>query len=172
MAIDKHNTATFAQPVKARELLDQERREFDDCMSCRIVGKSGPLIHSPFTYRHLSFADRQNLYAYRRDRIYRSRGIQLLGGHETAREQPCGNPQKQISKIYRHAWPQGGVVGDVFGTGLDGGLPVIRMIEGHVRELGAKKSEEERRRTEQEEGMYSIPLFRLEDRSSDHEYAA
>lgn len=44
MVVEKHNAVSFAQPVKARELLDQERREFDDCLSCRIVGKSCPTL--------------------------------------------------------------------------------------------------------------------------------
>lgn len=39
MAGDKTTAQSLAQPVKAKELLEQDRRQFEDCTSCRIIGK-------------------------------------------------------------------------------------------------------------------------------------
>lgn len=39
MAGDTPTAQSLEQPVKAKELLDQDRRQFEDCNSCRIVGK-------------------------------------------------------------------------------------------------------------------------------------
>lgn len=134
MAGDVPSIQSLNEPIKAKEILAQERRQYDDCLSCRIVGEFCiwslvPYLHSHFRYLLLMKAEFRRWHG-----ISCPWWLQLLGGHEAARAQPRQDHQEQV--IHRHARPKSWPSWDLAWSGVVGHISHVWMIKEECRIIG------------------------------------